>query len=112
MYVLHIFVVHSEAGRGRQIPLELELIAGVGLRSGNRVLLRVTCAPEPFFQPLKNLKLYLCVEEDTRSTSGDQKFSSSSLWERHQTQVVRLASRHLYPQAFSPPLQWVFCLTL
>ena len=25
MYVLHIFVVHSEAGRGRQIPLELEL---------------------------------------------------------------------------------------
>ena len=34
MYVLHIFVVHSEAGRGRQIPLELELIGGSELPCG------------------------------------------------------------------------------
>lgn len=41
MYVLHIFVVHSEAGRGRQIPLELELQVvvshhvGAGIKPGS-----------------------------------------------------------------------------
>lgn len=72
----HVFATHSEGRRGRQIPLELELIDGVGPWNGNRVLLRATCAPEPSFQPLKKFKvMFTCVEEDTHSTGGDQKFS-------------------------------------